>query len=308
VKPLHFSFLIVVLGALLGWAPQQTVEAPTILSVRTDLVTLTVTVVDSRGVFVPGLSREQFTIYDEGQPRPIEFFSSDDVPATIGLVIDSSGSMRSQRATVTAAASAFAGMSHPLDEFFTMNFNEAVWPGLPARVRFTEDRNQLYDALAAAPAQGMTALYDAIDRALDHLSMGARERKALIVVSDGGDNASRRTFEDALAHARRTSAVIYGVTLFDRDDHDAKPRLVKRLAQETGGRAFAPRSDREVHDAFEHIAREIRSAYTIGFAPPDTGVAGPRLLRVAVDAGDRRVLTARTRAGYYAGPAGQTTW
>ena len=173
-------------------SPQQRVELP-ILSVRTDLVTLPVTVVDRQGALVTGLRREHFTVYDTGEQQTIQFFTSEDLPATIGLVIDSSGSMRGRREEVTAAAAAFAAISHPLGEFFTVNFNEAVWPGLPPGVPFTEDTGQLRAALSAAPARGMTALYDAVYRALEHLQRGSRDRKALIVVSDGGDNASSQT-------------------------------------------------------------------------------------------------------------------
>lgn len=282
--------------------PQQRVEPP-ILSVRTDLVTLPVTVVDRRGALVSGLRREHFTVYDDGEQQPIQFFTNDDLPATIGLVIDSSGSMRSHRDAVTAAAAAFAAISHPLGEFFTVNFNEAVWLGLPSALPFTEDTGQLHAAVSAAPARGMTALYDAVDRALDHLRHGSRDRKALIVVSDGGDNASSRTLEAVLEHARRTNAAIYSVTLFDPDNRDARPQVLKTLAGETGGRAFTSRGGEGMTASFAQIAREIRSGYTIGFAPADTSGDGFRPLRVVADAGDHRQLIVRTRAGYYAGPS-----
>jgi VWFA-related protein len=124
----------------------------------------------------------------------------------------------------------------------------------------------------------------------------------LIVVSDGGDNASVRTVEDVVEDARTADAPIYSVTVFDRNDHAAKPRLLKTLARETGGRLFAPRDADDVMRAFEQIAREIRAGYTIGFVPAETTAASFRALRVVVDAGQRRGITARTRAGYYAGP------
>lgn len=307
MRPLPFLGLFLGVWSALGSAsPQQNVEPPPILSVKTDLVTLPVTVVDRHGGFVTGLRREDFTVYDSGERREIQFFTSEDAPATIGLVIDSSASMRGRRADVTAAAAAFADMSHPFDEFFTLNFNEAVWPGLPPPLVFTEDMDQLYAALSAAPAAGMTALYDAVDRALDHLELGTRDRKALIVVSDGGDNASSHTLDAILDHARRNSAVIYAVALFDRNDHDANPRLLKRLARDTGGHAFRPERADDVMRSFEQIARDIRSSYTIGFLPPDTPDGGFRPVRVVVDAGDDRQLIVRTRAGYYAGPSGPT--
>jgi Ca-activated chloride channel family protein len=221
-------------------------------------------------------------------------------------VIDSSGSMRGRREAVTAAATAFADMSHPFDEFFTVNFNEAVWLGLPIRVHFTEDMDELRDVLAAAPAQGMTALYDAVDRALDHLGLGTRDRKALIVVSDGGDNASSTTLEAVLEHARRTSAVIYAVTLADPDDREARPRALKKLARDTGGNAFVPARSEDVMRSFRQIATELRSGYTIGFTPAEATGGGFRSIRVVADAGKGRQLVVRTRAGYYAEPSRRT--
>ena len=290
-------------SAVVSALPQQPVEPP-ILSIRTDLVTLPVTVVDRHGGLVTGLRPEQFTVYDNGERQAIQFFTSEDLPATIGLVLDSSGSMRGRRDEVTAAGAAFAAISHPLDEFFTINFNEAVWPGLPPGALFTEDRRQLGAALSAAPARGMTALYDAVDRALEYLQRGSRDRRALIVISDGGDNASSQTLDAVLQHARRTNAVIYSVTLFDPDNREARPQVLKTLAREAGGRAFAPGRAEDVTKSFAQIALEIRSGYTIGFVPADTSGAGFRSLRVVVDTGDDRQLIVRTRAGYYAGPSG----
>ena len=271
------------------------------LSVETSLVMMPVTVVDSHGTFVPGLTQSAFTVYDNGVPQAIEFFTDEDLPATVGLVIDSSDSMRGRRDDVTAAGTAFAEFSHPLDEVFTVNFNEMVWPGLPPPVVFAEDVAQLRAALRRAPARWMTALYDAVDRALSHLEVGTHDRKALIVVSDGGDNASSTRLEAVLAHARRTGATIYSVIIADPDDREARPDVLKLFARETGGAVFAPKRAADVTSAFTRIAREIRAAYTIGFPPPDAPEGSYRTLRVVVETADHRRLTARTRAGYHAG-------
>jgi Ca-activated chloride channel homolog len=295
----YFATFVSVWGVCVFASPQQT-DRPPVLSVKTDLVTLAITVVNRDGTFVGGLRPEHFTVYDNGERTPIEFFSSEDLPATIGLVIDSSGSMRDKREQVTTAAMAFAALSHPLDELFTVNFNDTVWQGLPPAVAFTADRDQLQVALADAPAQGMSAVYDAVDRALAHVEHGTRDRKAVIVVSDGGDNASARSLDQVLQRARQSTAIVYAVTLFDPDDHDARPRILKRLARETGGEAFTPRRASEVVRSFEQIARELRSGYTIGIQPPEIADGGFRSIRVVVDAGGGRRLVARTRAGYYA--------
>ena len=297
----YLAMFITAAGVCVVAAPPQNTDRPPVLSVKTDLVTLAIAVVDRDGVFVAGLRPEHFTVYDNGEPRPIEFFSSEDLPATIGMVIDSSGSMRGKREQVTAAALAFADLSHPLDELFTVNFNEMAWPGLRPGRAFTADRDELRAALTGAPAQGMSAVYDAVDRALAHLQQGTRDRKALIVVSDGGDNASAHSFDDVLESARQSMAIVYAVTLFEPDDHAARPRVLKRLARATGGEAFTPRRASDVVRSFEQIARELRSGYTIGIQPPDSVDAGFRSIRVVVNAGDGRQLAARTRAGYYAG-------
>ncbi len=297
----HLAMFISAWGVCVVASPLQNIDQRPILSAETDLVTLAVTVVDRDGVFVAGLRPEHFAVYDNNERRPVEFFSAEGLPATIGLVIDSSGSMRGRREQVTAAAMAFAALSHPLDELFTVNFNETVWSGLPPALAFTADRDQLQAALAGAPAEGLSAVYDAVDRALAHLEHGTRDRRALIVVSDGGDNASDQSLDYLVERARRSTAIVYTVTLFDPDDHDARPRALKRLAGATGGEAFTPARASDVVRSFERIARELRSGYTIGIQPPEMADGGFRSIRVMADAGDGRRLVARTRAGYYAG-------
>ncbi len=299
---LKYLALLVGLTAAGSTSWQQRVEPP-VLTISTDLVSLTVTVVDDDGALVPDLRQNDFTVYDNDQPQTIEFFSSEDAAATIGLLIDSSGSMRGRRDDVTAAGAAFAAMCHPLDEFFTLNFNETVWPGLPSHVPFTEDAGQLRVALAGAPAQGLTALYDAVSRGLVHLRRGTRDRKALVVISDGGDNASRLTLDEVVWSAMLADAAIYSVTFFDPDNRDGRRQVLKTLARETGGHAFTVKKADDLMRSFAQIAREIRSGYTIGFVPSDTSHNGFRSIRVVVDTGNHRQLTARTRAGYYAGPS-----
>ena len=297
----HVGLLLGLWVALASAAPQRETERRPTISVETDLVMMSVTVIDRHGAVVPGLTSEHFKVYDNGQPQTIEFFTNEDIPATVGLVIDSSSSMRGRRQEVTAAATAFASVSHPLDEFFTMNFNEAVWPGLPPPLAFAKNVEQLRSVLAQAPARGMTALYDAIDRSLAHLQLGKRDRKVLIVVSDGGDNASSHTLDDVLEYARRTNAVIYAVILAGPDDEEARPGVLKTLANETGGTAFAPKDAQDMTSIFTRIALEMRSGYTIGFSPPVASHDGFRPVRVTVQDADHRQLTARTRGGYDAG-------
>jgi Ca-activated chloride channel family protein len=298
---LHLGLAVVVCAAFVSGAAQPPADRPQVLSIETDLVVLPVTVVDQHGRVVTGLTRTDFTVYDSGQRQEIQLFTTEDVPWTVGLVIDSSSSMRGRRDAVTAAGAAFAASSHPLDEVFTVNFNEVVWPGLPPPIRFAENAAQLHEALSMAPVQGMTALYDALNAALDHLDLGTHDRRALIVVSDGGDNASTLTLDTVAEHARRSNVSIYAVILADVDNRDARPGVLKKLARENAGAAFSPRTAEDVSVAFRRIAREMRSGYTIGFSPSRTGSDDFRMVRVVADAGDNRQLVARTRAGYYAG-------
>ena len=298
---LHLGLAMVVCAALVSGAAQPPADRPQVLSVETNLVVLPVTVVDQHGRVVTGLTQDDFTVYDNGERQEIQLFTTEEVPWTVGLVIDSSSSMRGQRDAVTAAGAAFAEWSHPLDELFTVNFNEAVWRGLPPALRFAENAGQLREALSAAPVQGMTALYDALNAALDHLDLGTRDRRALIVVSDGGDNASAVTLEAVAEHARRSNASLYAVILADGDNREARPGVLKRLARENAGAAFSPRTADDVVAAFRQIAREIRSGYTIGFSPSRVRSGDFRVVSVVADPRDHRKLVARTRAGYYPG-------
>ena len=178
---------------------------------------------DGRAGFVGGLPREAFIVREDGRPREVAFFENEDTPVSVGLVVDNSASMQRRRDAVIAAGMAFAASSHPADEIFTLNFNERVWPGLPAGHPFTSDHDELRMALSRAGARGQTALFDAIDKALVHLDGGTQQRKVLIVISDGGDNASRTTFDAVLDGALRRDVVIYTIALQDPVGGEARP-------------------------------------------------------------------------------------
>src|SRR2546426_561829 len=174
------------------------------LSVDVDLVIFNVTVTDAKGRSVKGLAKDDFRIIEAGQEQSIQFVRPEDTPATVGLVIDNSGSMRRKRSDVIDAALAFAESSNPQDEIFIVNFNERISIGLPDGMPFTSDLNQLRAALANTRSEGKTALYDAVAAALKHLEEGTRQRKALVVISDGGDNASGATEGSVRASAEQS--------------------------------------------------------------------------------------------------------
>ena len=268
-----------------------------VYSSHSDLVVLHVSVLDRHAGYVSDLPREAFAVTEDGRPQQIEFFEHEDTPATVGLVIDSSGSMRLKRAAVIEAGLAFAASSNPADELFTTNFNEHVWSGLDDGQDFTSDGNTLRLALDRTTARGTTAFFDALATAMQHLQRGHASRKVLVVVSDGGDNASHTTCDEILDAALRSDVVIYTVGIFDDSDDDKNPKLLKKLAAVTGGEAFFPRTNAEVKPVFERIARDIRSSYTLGYAPQD-GHGGEHRLHVDVRDPDHRKLAVRARSEY----------
>ena len=267
---------------------------------RSDLVVLHVMVKDRRGMSVSGLTRASFTLLEDGRRQEIQFFAEQDTPVDAGLIVDSSGSMRAVRERVIAAAGAFAETSHPDDQIFALTFTEHVRAALPAHAPFTSDPDTLRAALASAiVARGRTALYDAIAAGLDNVAKGALLRKVLVIVSDGGDNASRVTFDEVLRRTLISNTVIYAIALDDPLERDANPHRLKQLSEASGGEAFRPRDIGDIADVMEHIARDIRSGYTIGYVPVNEIRDGRfRRIRVIVRPPDRRSVSVRTRQGY----------
>jgi Ca-activated chloride channel homolog len=277
-------------------APGQ--EEP-IFSAQSELVVLQIMVEDRRGRYVTDLSAEAFSVLEDGAPQTIAFFNRQDAPVTVGLLVDSSGSMRGVRDLVAAAAGTFAGSSNPEDEIFALTFGDDVRPVLPAAEPFTSDgaalRRALFDAMTA---RGRTALYDAVAQGLQYADAGMHERKVLIAVSDGGDNASAATFDDIVRHAQRSNALIYTVVVRDPLENEANPRRLKRLAEQSGGEAFEPHDIGEVPFVLQHIARDIRNMYTLGYAPSQNKGPGLRHVRVRVAAPGDGSLRVRTRDAY----------
>ncbi|MGA2116738.1 MAG: VWA domain-containing protein [Bryobacteraceae bacterium] len=272
------------------------------ISVDVDLAVLHATVTDQHGGFVSDLSQQNFEVYENGVLQVIRLFRNEDTPVTAGLVVDHSTTMRPKLAEVTAAAGTFVHSSNQDDELFVVNFNEKVWLGLPPTIRFTDSTVALERAIATQRAFGQTALYDAIARALAELEAGTRDKKVLVVVSDGGDNASSLTLAQVMKLAGRSNAVIYTLGVFDQEDPDRNPGALKRLAQATGGQAFFPNQLSDVVAVCEHIARDIRHQYTIGYVPINRNRDGTyRAIRVLARAKGHDRLFVRTRTGYIAG-------
>jgi VWFA-related protein len=273
-------------------------QAP-LFSARSDLVILHAVVTTGNGAFVTGLTREAFQIFEDGERQTIQFFGREDAPVTVGLIIDSSGSMGPVRGRVIAAAGLFARMSHAEDEFFGLLFNDFVSPALPVHTPFTADAGVLQAALGTIPAYGRTAMHDAVSDGLDYAARGSHERKVLIVVSDGGDNASKTSFEQVLRKAQVTNTVIYTIAITDPVDRTANPGRLKQLAEASGGRAFRPRTDAQLPAVFEQVAREVRNTYLIGYSPTNTARDGRfRRVRITAESQGGDDLEVRTRIGY----------
>jgi Ca-activated chloride channel family protein len=277
------------------------------LRATVDLVVLHVTVSDKEGHFVPDLKQSDFKVFEEKTRQKISLFSRDDIPVTMGLVVDNSGSMREKRAQVNAAAMTFVRTSNPQDEAFVVNFNDEYY--LDTEGDFTSDQKDLNDALSRIDTRGSTALYDAVIGSLDHLKKGHKDKKVLLVITDGDDDASRKTFEDAIKAAQQSNATIYTIGVFSDDDRKHEKRMVRHskkvlteLAKATGGEAYFPESLDQVKPICEQAAREIRNQYTLGYYPTNTARDGTfRTVHVDVEAPHGRgKLLVRTRTGYYA--------
>jgi Ca-activated chloride channel homolog len=280
---------------------QSPEDTPYTIKVSVEMVALNATVHDGKGNLVSELAKEDFQVYEDGILQQIERFSRQDMPVTVGLVIDNSGTMGPKRPEVITSALVFARSSNSEDQMFVVNFNEKVSFGLPNKMPFTDNIVQLELALSGITADGMTALYDAVAAALDHLKKGNRDKKVLIVISDGEDNASKNTLNGILTMAGQSDAIIYTIGIYDENNPDRNLRALKQIAKATGGEEFQPASARDVVHICKRIAYDIRNQYSIAYQPTNKKQDGSfRTIKVTAGAQDGRHLLVRTRAGYYA--------
>jgi Ca-activated chloride channel family protein len=312
LRPPHFSLLpwcyplaVLVLfstaGSLSKSQQSPPDAAPSIISVRAELVELPVRVTDARGIVVSGLNLGDFRVFEDGRPQKLTLFEREDAPVTVGLVVDHSRSMAPKLAEVSAAVSAFAHSSNPQDEMFVVDFNDDVWLQILGGKPFTHNAKDLETAIAAVSARGRTALYDAVAEGLKHLRFGHCEKKALIIVSDGGDNASHQKFSQVLALAQRSGVMIYSIVL-QGEGQEENPGVLRRLSKSTGGISYFPRSAETIASISALIARDLRDQYTLGFAPEKQSTdASFRKIQVKVSAPGRSNLHVRHRPGYFAG-------
>src|SRR4051812_32467138 len=306
---LRVLLLIAALGAALplvliaaqGEQASEAAQDEQVFKTATALVVLHVNVFNGRSDAVPDLPQKAFTVFEDDKPQEISFFGAGDVPVTVGLVIDNSTSMLTERDVVRAGTVAFAESSHPEDEMFAIVFNEHVRRGLPDTVAFTTNRLQLQASLQRFPPGGKTALYDAVIEALNHLDRGMYQKHVLVVLSDGGDNASRHSEQEMLDRVAMGNAIVYTVVdpnAFSAGDGDKG--VLRRLAKLSGGVAYFPNNSAEVVKDFEEIAGNIRRGYSIGYAPSWTEHVHNRThrVKVLVRAPGRNDLSVRVRRVY----------
>ena len=278
-------------------------QSPSTFHSETRLVVLHVSVKDDRGTVVTDLDRNAFRVYENGTRQPIALFRRDDIPVSLGLLIDNSGSMRSLRSRVETAALAFIRASNPDDEVFVVNFADKA----RVDVTMTHDIRAVEAGIARADSIGGTALRDAIQLAEAYMQAHAtRDRRVLLVITDGKDNASERTAKQIEGAAAHSETVVFGIGLFGDDGRSSKQgrQELDRLSIATGGAAYYPAGIDQIESVALDLARQIRQQYTIGYTPTNQVLDGTyRTIRVEADThGGSARLSVRTRAGYRADP------
>src|ERR1700675_2013501 len=242
-----------------------------IVKVDVELVVLHTTVLDDRHRFADGLKSENFRVFEDKVEQKLSVFKREDVPVSMGLVIDNSGSMREKRPRVNEAALTLVQASNPRDEAFVVNFNDDFYLDLDKD--FTSSIPELKEALERIDSRGSTALRDAVIGSLDHLKKGSRDKKVLLIVTDGEDNTSRNSLEKTLRKIQKTSTVIYTIGLLGQENKRSAKNAKKALAeiaQASGGLAFFPENVEDVHSICEQVARDIRNQYTLAYYPSNT--------------------------------------
>ncbi len=275
---------------------------------RTDSqgMSLQVSVHDKDGRPVNDLTQTDFQLFEDKVHRPIAFFKHDDAPTSLGLIIDASGSMRTKRERVSEAVLSFIRGGNPENETFIAGFGDAA----EIKQGFTRSIANLIDALDRFTSRGQTALYDAIHLSLTKaVTEGRNERRVLLLISDGDDNASKRGYDETLKELKESSVMLYVIGLTDENERRSRAgskarQVLQEFADATGGVAYFPKSINEVEGFCKDIAHDLRNLYTIGFKPSDTAMNGDwHDIRVAITPSRTASrFTARTRRGYFARP------
>lgn len=282
-------------------APPASAEesGPATFTADTRLVILPVSVSDKSGRLITNLPREAFKVFENGAPQAIKIFRREDVPISLGIIIDNSGSMRDKRQKVETASLDLVKASNPRDEVFVVNFNDEAFLDVP----FTNNLKKLEEGVARIDSRGGTAMRDAISMSIDYLKeKGKKDKKVILVVTDGNDTASSGTLEKLVDKARSGEVLIYAIGLLSeeekREARKAK-RALDEITRESGGLSFYPKDISEVDKIALQVAQDIRNQYTIAYSPTVQALDGSfRQIKVTVNASGHPQV--RTRSGYYA--------
>ncbi len=305
MRPLSsFLTLCLLASSCFAWAQTppkpESSEEPT-FSINTRLVELPVSVVNKDGKLVTDLPQKAFKVFENGVEQPIKSFRREDVPISLGIIIDNSGSMREKRQKVETASLDLVRASNPQDEVFIVNFNDDPYLDVP----LTSDIKKMEEGIARIDSRGGTAMRDAIDSSMTYLKKeGHRQKKVLLVITDGNDNASNISLEKLVNRAQQNEVLVYSIGLLNEEEH-REARLAKRaldaISRDSGGLAFYPKGPTEVDAIALQVAHEIRNQYTIDYSPTVQQMDGSfRQIKVTVNGPGHP--TVRTRTGYYATP------
>lgn len=275
-------------------------EGELTFSTGTRLVVLYCGVFDRRGRMVTDLERSAFKVFENNVEQSVRIFRQEDVPLSLGIIIDNSGSMRGKRASVESASVRLVKSSRRADEVFVVNFNDEAYLDVP----FTSDIAKLEEGVARIDSRGGTALRDALSMTLDHLTAeGKRDKKVILLVSDGADTASvSATAEKLIEKTQKSGVLVYSIGLLaDEDRREARraKRFLDMITKASGGAAYYPDSVSEVESIADQVANDIRNQYVIAYSPANQALDGT-YRQIKVTAGSR--FTVRTRTGYYATP------
>ena len=302
--------VLVTAAALVAQQAQQAQQpdAPTVFRADTRIVVCHTTVIDKNGHLVTTPPQSAFTVFENKVRQEIRKFKREDLPVSLGLVIDNSGSMRNKLVKVEAAALALVKAANRDDEVFIVNFHDTAYLDNPNGKDFTNDIGELEQALKRIDARGGTAMRDAIQMSIEHLKKGHRDKKVLVVITDGNDNSSVIGMDRIMKNAHQSDVLIYGVGLLTEEEHREAARAKRALndlAEATGGKTFFPKDVEEVDMIASQVAHDIRSQYTIEYSPTNAAMDGTfRAIHIAVRAAGNP--TVRTRSGYYATPDAKT--
>lgn len=298
------SFAALAAGALtlvlLAQDKQPQDQGPAIFSTDTRLKVLHATVFDKNGKFVTNLPQSAFQVFEDGKLQPIKIFKREDVPVSMGIIVDNSGSMRDKRQKVEAAALALVEESNREDEVFIVNFNDEAY----LDTDFTSDIKIMQQGLTKIDSRGGTAMRDAIRMSIDHLKdKGKKDKRVLLVVTDGNDNASQVSLEATVRSATDAETIVFAIGLLsdeERREASKAKRALMTLTEATGGQAFFPKDASEVDRIAHQVARDLRNQYTIAYTPTNGALDGTyRQVKVIATGPNHPVV--RTQSGYYAG-------